>query len=118
MVTKLAFELPTLLILDEPSIGVDPPATKQFWDLISHICFQSVTKAHQTGSLIDRDSKTTAIEEIDITMRFADFVAVDHVNCQIRRGDIFGFIGPSGCGKTTTMKMLTGPLKPTQGRVL
>jgi ribosome-dependent ATPase len=48
-------------------------------------------------------------------MNFGDFRAVDHVNFQIRRGEIFGFIGSNGCGKTTTMKMLTGLLKPSDG---
>jgi len=40
-----------------------------------------------------------AIEARDLTMRFGDFVAVDHVNFRIRRGEIFGFLGSNGCGK-------------------
>ena len=48
-------------------------------------------------------------------MRFGDFVAVDHVNLSIRRGEIFGFIGSNGCGKSTTMKMLTGLLPASEG---
>ena len=55
------------------------------------------------------------IEATDFTMRFGDFVAVDHVNFRIRRGEIFGFIGSNGCGKSTTMKMLTGLLPATEG---
>ncbi len=48
-------------------------------------------------------------------MRFGDFVAVDHVNLKIERGEIFGFLGSNGCGKSTTMKMLTGLLQPSEG---
>jgi ribosome-dependent ATPase len=55
------------------------------------------------------------IEANGLTRRFGDFTAVDGVNFQIRRGEIYGFIGPNGCGKTTTMKMLTGLLPPSDG---
>jgi ribosome-dependent ATPase len=48
-------------------------------------------------------------------MRFGDFVAVDHVNFRIPRGEIFGFLGSNGCGKSTTMKMLTGLLPASEG---
>ncbi len=51
----------------------------------------------------------------NLTRAFGDFVAVDHVNFSISRGEIFGFVGSNGCGKTTTMKMLTGLLPPTFG---
>ena len=50
-----------------------------------------------------------------LTMRFGDFVAVDHVSFRIGRGEIFGFLGSNGCGKTTTMKMLTGLLEASDG---
>ncbi len=175
---------PDLLILDEPTTGVDPLARKQFWDLIKHIRGERpsmsvivatayMEEASQFDWLVAMDAgnvlatgkpaellertKTTAldaaflallpeerraghhaivvpplasvagsnesstsfaIEASDLTMRFGDFVAVDHVNFQIRRGEIFGFIGSNGCGKTTTMKMLTGLLKPSEGRAL
>ncbi|RDS98044.1 ABC transporter ATP-binding protein, partial [Burkholderia contaminans] len=56
-----------------------------------------------------------AIEADGLTMRFGDFVAVDHVSLQIRRGEIFGFLGSNGCGKSTTMKMLTGLLPASEG---
>ena len=61
------------------------------------------------------DGEDVAIEARDLTMRFGDFTAVDHVNFRIRRGEIFGFLGSNGSGKTTTMKMLTGLLPPTEG---
>lgn len=175
---------PDLLILDEPTTGVDPLARKQFWDLIQHIrgerpgmsvivataymeeasqfdwlVAMDAGKVLATGNpaeLLERtkttaldaaflallpeerraghhaivvpplasvagsseSSTTYAIEASDLTMRFGNFVAVDHVNFQIRRGEIFGFIGSNGCGKTTTMKMLTGLLKPSEGRAM
>jgi ribosome-dependent ATPase len=56
-----------------------------------------------------------AIESHDLTMRFGDFTAVDHVSFRINRGEIFGFLGSNGCGKSTTMKMLTGLLPATEG---
>jgi ribosome-dependent ATPase len=65
--------------------------------------------------LADGDSAEVAIEAKDLTRRFGDFVAVDHVNFRIRKGEIFGFLGSNGCGKTTTMKMLTGLLPTTEG---
>ena len=175
---------PDLLILDEPTTGVDPLARKQFWDLIKSIrderpgmsvivataymeeasqfdwliamdagkvldtgapsdllkntntttldaAFlamlpEELRKDHRAivvpplpdllGVTSERDSSASfAIEASDLTMNFGDFRAVDHVNFQIRRGEIFGFIGSNGCGKTTTMKMLTGLLKPSDG---
>ena len=167
---------PDLLILDEPTTGVDPLARAQFWDLIARIrqdrAGMSVIVAtaymdeaqrfewlvamddgqvlatgtpHEllarTGSdsleaafiaLLPEGKKRghaaveippleaaeddIAIEAQDLTMRFGDFVAVDHVSFRIRRGEIFGFLGSNGCGKTTTMKMLTGLLEASEGR--
>ncbi|MBI5837002.1 MAG: ABC transporter ATP-binding protein [Candidatus Eisenbacteria bacterium] len=52
----------------------------------------------------------------DLTRRFGDFTAVDHVSFEVRAGEIFGFLGPNGAGKTTTIKMLTALLKPSSGR--
>jgi ribosome-dependent ATPase len=61
------------------------------------------------------DGGEIAIEAQGLTMRFGDFVAVDHVSLRIRRGEIFGFLGSNGCGKSTTMKMLTGLLEASEG---
>lgn len=168
---------PDLLILDEPTTGVDPLARSQFWDLIGRIRTgrpdMSVIVAtaymdeaerfdwlvamdagrilatgtprelrERTGAdsleaafieLLPEEKKrghravvvpplTTgedvevAIEAKDLTMRFGDFTAVDHVSFRIRRGEIFGFLGSNGCGKTTTMKMLTGLLPASEGQ--
>jgi ABC-2 type transport system ATP-binding protein len=51
----------------------------------------------------------------DLVKRFGDFVAVDHINLETRKGEIFGFLGPNGAGKSTTIRMLCGLLKPTSG---
>jgi len=50
-----------------------------------------------------------------LTKEFGDFTAVDHVSFDIRTGEIFGFLGPNGSGKTTTIRMLLGLLRPTEG---
>ena len=57
-----------------------------------------------------------AVQVVDLTKKFGDFVAVDAVTFDIRRGEIFGFLGPNGAGKTTTIRMLLGLLRPTSGR--
>lgn len=167
---------PDLLILDEPTTGVDPLARAQFWELIGRIraarpamsvvvATAYMDEAQRFDWLIamdagrvlatgtpdellartgcDRlesafiallpdekrrgyvpvrvtplqadDAAGYAIEARDLTMRFGDFVAVDHVSFRIRRGEIFGFLGSNGCGKSTTMKMLTGLLPATEG---
>jgi ribosome-dependent ATPase len=61
------------------------------------------------------DGGEPAIVAKNLTMRFGTFTAVDNVNFEIRRGEIFGFLGSNGCGKSTTMKMLTGLLPATEG---
>ena len=167
---------PDLLILDEPTTGVDPLARAQFWDLIADIrsaqpgmgvlvataymdeaqrfdwiVTMDAGRVLATGTpaeLLARTGSDTleqafiqllpeerrrghapveipplqatqddiAIEAQGLTMRFGDFVAVDHVSLRIRRGEIFGFLGSNGCGKSTTMKMLTGLLEASEGR--
>ena len=64
------------------------------------------------------DKDGPVIEAHGLTRRFGDFTAVDHVSFAIERGEIFGFVGSNGCGKTTTMKMLTGLLPASEGKVL
>ncbi len=54
----------------------------------------------------------------DLVKRFGDFLAVDHINLQTRKGEIFGFLGPNGAGKSTTIRMLCGLLTPTSGRAI
>ena len=55
------------------------------------------------------------ITTIDLTKKFNDFTAVDHISFSVKKGEIFGFLGPNGAGKTTTIKMLTTLLYPTEG---
>ncbi len=167
---------PDLLILDEPTTGVDPLSRRQFWELIEQIRSDRsgvtllvataymeeaarfdrivaidegrILAAGHTSELLARTNARTlerayialqrperrgdhaplvisplprregqaAIAAENLTMRFADFTAVDHVSFRIERGEIFGFIGSNGCGKTTTMKMLTGLLPASEGR--
>jgi ribosome-dependent ATPase len=167
---------PELLILDEPTTGVDPLSRRQFWALIDRIrkdlygmsvlvataymeeaarfdwlvalnagrvlaagSPQELLSQTKSASLEDafiallpaeqregyrpvviapREDdgvQEYAIEAENLTMRFGDFTAVDHVSFRIRRGEIFGFLGSNGCGKTTTMKMLTGLLPASEG---
>ena len=60
-------------------------------------------------------SPTPAVIVRDLTKKFGDFVAVDHISFQVQRGEIFGFLGPNGSGKTTTIRMLLGLIRPTSG---
>jgi ABC-2 type transport system ATP-binding protein len=52
----------------------------------------------------------------NLTRRFGDFLAVDHVNFSVAAGEIVGYLGPNGSGKTTTIRMLLGLLEPSDGR--
>jgi ABC-2 type transport system ATP-binding protein len=56
-----------------------------------------------------------AIEAQNLTRRFGDFTAVDHISFAIEKGEVFGFLGANGAGKTTSIRMLTGLLEPTEG---
>ena len=56
-----------------------------------------------------------AIEVKGLAKYFANFKAIEGVDFEVKKGEIFGFLGPSGSGKTTTIKILTGQLDPTEG---
>ncbi len=58
-----------------------------------------------------------AIETADLTKRFGDTVAVDHVGLAVPAGAFYGFLGPNGAGKSTTIKCLTGLLRQDEGRI-
>ena len=60
---------------------------------------------------------TPAVSVEGVTQRFGDDVAVDDISLVVAPGTILGIIGPSGAGKTTTVRMLTGALAPTDGRI-
>ena len=167
---------PDVLILDEPTTGVDPLSRREFWKLIGQIrsgrpgmsivvataymeeaeefdqlvamdagrvldtgspgellrrtgsasmesAFiallpEEKRRSHRIVEIPPRDESDdgqVAIKAENLTKRFGNFVAVDQVNFEIRRGEIFGFLGSNGCGKTTTMKMLTGLLPASEG---
>ncbi len=57
----------------------------------------------------------TIIETRDLTKRFGELIAVDHLSLTVDRGEIFGLVGPDGAGKTTTLRMLCGLMDPTEG---
>ncbi|MDX5446675.1 MAG: ribosome-associated ATPase/putative transporter RbbA [Zoogloeaceae bacterium] len=167
---------PDLLILDEPTTGVDPLSRRQFWRLIARIrasrpgmsvliataymeeaegfdwlvavdggrvlatgtprelrertrrdtlegAFLALLpeerrRGHREVVIPPHEAGEVVISSRGLQMRFGDFVAVDDVNLDVRRGEIFGFLGSNGCGKSTTMKMLTGLLEPSAGEAL
>jgi len=57
------------------------------------------------------------IEVKNLTKKFADFVAVDNISFDVKKGEIFAFLGPNGAGKSTTIKMLTTMLHSTDGDI-
>src|SRR5688572_33110475 len=52
-----------------------------------------------------------------LTKRYGSFTAVNSVDLDVPRGELFGFLGPNGAGKTTTLRMIAGILRPTSGTV-
>jgi ABC-2 type transport system ATP-binding protein len=58
------------------------------------------------------------IETHNLSKSFGNLAAVKDLELQIPKGTLFGFIGPNGSGKSTTVKMLTGIMRPTEGEVL
>jgi ABC-2 type transport system ATP-binding protein len=56
------------------------------------------------------------IQVQNLTKRYDDIVAVDHINFEVNEGEIFGFLGPNGAGKTTTWRMLTGVINFDEGK--
>ena len=61
---------------------------------------------------------TNILDVIDVTVRFGGVTAVSGASFVIKRGELLGFIGPNGAGKTTLMRVITGIVKPQEGRVL
>ncbi len=58
-----------------------------------------------------------AIEIREVSKRYGQFTAVDHLSLEVRQGEMFAFLGPNGAGKTTTIKMIAGLLKPDGGEI-
>jgi ABC-type multidrug transport system ATPase subunit len=65
-------------------------------------------------SLIKTD---TVLRTIDLTKNYKNRLAVDHLNIEVRRGDVFGFLGPNGAGKSTTIRMILQLVFPLEGDV-
>ena len=57
------------------------------------------------------------IEAVNLTKRFDEIVAVDHINATIKDGSVFGLIGTNGAGKSTFLRLASGVLKPDEGRI-
>ncbi len=60
---------------------------------------------------------SSVIQAEKLVKKFGDFTAVNGIDLNVKKGEIFGFLGPNGAGKTTTIRMLTGSLKPTSGQI-
>lgn len=58
-----------------------------------------------------------AVSIENLTRRFGQLMAVENINLRVSRGQFFGFLGPNGAGKSTTIKMLTGLLAPSSGKI-
>ncbi len=63
------------------------------------------------------EAPETVIQARDLTRRFGTLVAVDGLDLDVHRGEVFGFLGPNGAGKSTTIRMLVGLLAPSGGSV-
>lgn len=57
----------------------------------------------------------TIITTKNLTKKFGKFTALDHVNLDVKEGEVYGFIGPNGAGKSTTIRLLLGMIKATEG---
>ena len=73
-------------------------------------------QAQDKGETINESD--ICLEVRDVVKRFGDLTAVDHVNLQIRDGEIFSFLGPSGCGKSTLLRVVAGLENQDQGDVI
>jgi spermidine/putrescine transport system ATP-binding protein len=58
------------------------------------------------------------VQLVDLVKRFGDFTAVDGINLKVAPGEFFSLLGPSGCGKTTSLRMIAGFERPTEGQVV
>ncbi len=164
---------PKVLLLDEPSVGVDPISRNELWKMTLQLLAEDTTIIWSTAYLEEaqrchhvlllnngkmlfygtpqefkNQTQATTFEEAfvsrlggyqekpsplaearpliedqeksvitcsQLTRKFKEFIAVDHIDCQVNRGEIFGLIGPNGAGKSTTFRMLCGLLPPTSG---
>lgn len=120
---------PQVLLLDEPGVGVDPISRRELWRMVHSLADDGMLILWSTSYLdeaeqcrevllLNADPAQTVIEAQALTKKFGSFAATDHVDFQVRRGEIFGLLGPNGAGKSTTFKMMCGLLVPTSGHAL
>ena len=83
---------------------------------MSRVTKNQMTEPALGGKREEKEEKRM-IEAINLTKRFDDIKAVDHINAVIREGAVFGLIGTNGAGKSTFLRMVAGILKPDEGRV-
>ncbi len=76
---------------------------------------QNSIRPHGGGTVWRREN--SMIEATNLTKKFDDILAVDHINAQIREGSVFGLIGTNGAGKSTFLRMAAGVLKPDEGSI-
>src|SRR6185503_4839405 len=65
----------------------------------------------------DRRHRIEMIKLTQLSKKYGSFTAVDGIDLDVPRGELFGFLGPNGAGKTTTLRMIAGILRPTGGSV-
>ena len=95
--------------------------TPRFEDAFIDLLGGAGTSESPLGAIlhtVDGSPDETVIEAKQLTKKFGDFAATDHVNFAVKRGEIFGLLGPNGAGKSTTFKMMCGLLVPTSGNAL
>ena len=105
---------------DMPPLQVADTAPR-FEDAFIDLLGGAGTAESPLGAIIHRvdgSKEETVIEAQSLTKKFGDFAATDHVDFQVKRGEIFGLLGPNGAGKTTVFNCLTGFYKPTGGTIL
>ncbi|HAV7855184.1 TPA: ABC transporter ATP-binding protein [Salmonella enterica] len=103
-----------------PEITLNETAPR-FEDAFIDLLGGAGTSESPLGSILHTVEGTageTVIEAQELTKKFGDFAATDHVNFVVQRGEIFGLLGPNGAGKSTTFKMMCGLLVPTSGKAL
>jgi ABC-2 type transport system ATP-binding protein len=65
----------------------------------------------------EADSEAPPVKARGLVKRYKEILAVDHIDLNVQRGDVYGFLGPNGAGKTTTLRMALGLIVPTEGTV-